>query len=349
MKQLFLSTMVVIAAIGGGMAVTLEARQAQTNFLTSLPATFTGTLPCADCPGIKYELNLFPDESFFLRTTYLDRTAPSNTDDIGTWVLSSDRRVLLLKGNREAPVYFSVRDSQTLRLLDTQAKEIDSKVRQELKRTITFQPVEVRLPVRGTYLAEAGTFAECSTGQRWPVAAEAAGRDLEAADQQARKKPGAPVLVALEGRVAHRPRAGGQGTAPMLIVEKVTKASPGETCPPRFAAAPLQDTTWRLTRIGETVVARASNPKQEASLTFESATGHFVGSGECNRILGTYHLSGDVVSMKSSGTMKSCPAGTETQATFGKAANGTYTYRIIGRTLQFNDDQGRPVATFEAR
>jgi uncharacterized lipoprotein YbaY len=28
--------------------------QPQPNFLTNLPATFSGTLPCADCPGIRY-------------------------------------------------------------------------------------------------------------------------------------------------------------------------------------------------------------------------------------------------------------------------------------------------------
>jgi copper homeostasis protein (lipoprotein) len=347
MKQVFLS-MVVIAAIAAGPAVAVEAWQAQTNYLTNLPATFAGTLPCADCPGIKYALNLFPDNSFFLRTTYVDRPASANTDDIGTWVLSSDRRVLVLKGNREGPVYFSIRDGLMLRKLDMEAREIDSKVRQELKRTVTFQPIEVRLPLRGTYLADAGSFAECSTGQRWPVATEAAGPDLEVASHQAKKKPGDSVIVHLEGRVAQRPRSGGEGTTPTLIVEKVTKASPGETCPARFAAPPLENTTWRLTRVGDTAIARPSNPKQEPSLTFESATGHFVGSGECNRILGTYHLAGDVLSMKSSGTMKAC-AGAQTQANFGKAADGTYTYRIVGRMLEFYDDQRRLAARFDAR
>src|SRR5690606_41243654 len=34
--------------------------------------TFTGTLPCADCPGISYHLNLFRDDRFEVREEYLD-------------------------------------------------------------------------------------------------------------------------------------------------------------------------------------------------------------------------------------------------------------------------------------
>ena len=35
------------------------------SLLGRLPATFTGDLPCADCPGLRYHLNLFADQSFF--------------------------------------------------------------------------------------------------------------------------------------------------------------------------------------------------------------------------------------------------------------------------------------------
>ena len=41
--------------------------------LARFPATFEGELPCADCPGIFYHLDLFEDQVFFLRMTYLGR------------------------------------------------------------------------------------------------------------------------------------------------------------------------------------------------------------------------------------------------------------------------------------
>ncbi len=34
--------------------------------LGTLPATFVGDLPCADCSGIRHQLELFPDQAFFL-------------------------------------------------------------------------------------------------------------------------------------------------------------------------------------------------------------------------------------------------------------------------------------------
>ena len=34
---------------------------------------YVGTLPCADCPGVKAELELNADQTFILKETYMDR------------------------------------------------------------------------------------------------------------------------------------------------------------------------------------------------------------------------------------------------------------------------------------
>ena len=65
-------------------------------------STFTGDLPCADCQGIRRRLELFPDETFFLRMSYLGNGGDANSDDIGGWTLASDRRTLVFHGGREA-------------------------------------------------------------------------------------------------------------------------------------------------------------------------------------------------------------------------------------------------------
>ena len=49
--------------------------------LGQLPASFSGDLPCADCPGIRYQLDLFSDHVFFLRMIYLGKD--ESFDDIG--------------------------------------------------------------------------------------------------------------------------------------------------------------------------------------------------------------------------------------------------------------------------
>jgi uncharacterized lipoprotein YbaY len=72
------------------------------SMLGQLPASFNGDLPCADCPALRYRLNLFADQSFFLSTVYSGRDSPA-TYDIGSWALSNDRRTLTLHGGQERP------------------------------------------------------------------------------------------------------------------------------------------------------------------------------------------------------------------------------------------------------
>lgn len=47
------------------------------------PSTYKGLLPCADCPGIVYQLNLLPDHRYHMRLNYQDRAA--RFDEYGGW------------------------------------------------------------------------------------------------------------------------------------------------------------------------------------------------------------------------------------------------------------------------
>jgi uncharacterized lipoprotein YbaY/uncharacterized lipoprotein NlpE involved in copper resistance len=215
--------------------------------LGALPASFIGELPCADCPGIRYHVNLFPDRVFFLRTTYIGRGDDANFDDIGSWVVSSDRAMLLLKGGREAPEIFAIKDHDTLRKLDIEGHEITSPLNYDLRRTKTLEPLEPRLAMRGMYryFADAGLFTECLTRRRWPVAQEKDNAALESAYVKARLTPGEELLVNLEGQIATRPKMEGKGTQSTLVVERFIAVSPGEMCGARFSSAPLENTYWR--------------------------------------------------------------------------------------------------------
>jgi len=48
-----------------------------------LPATFTGTLPCADCEGIAHHLDLWPNQAYHLRREWLGREGDAVRDEIG--------------------------------------------------------------------------------------------------------------------------------------------------------------------------------------------------------------------------------------------------------------------------
>jgi uncharacterized lipoprotein YbaY/heat shock protein HslJ len=334
---------------GGGAAPIVAAGQPQQNYLTNLPATFSGTLPCADCPGIRYQLNLFPDDSFFVRAISIDR--PGQHDDLGTWAMSSDRRILILKGASETPQYFAVRDGRTLRQLDVEGRDLASKASLDLRRTPAFQPVDVKTSMTGSYrsTADGPRFVECSTGQSWPVADDGESAALESAYRNAKKRPGEPIIVAIDGHVTFTSKAETDASQPSVVVERIGKVTPAGTCPARFTPATLEKTNWKLTTLGGQTVPPAANAKQEPTLTFEADTGQFSGTGGCNRFIGTYQVSGTAMALTNAGTMMACPGAMANEAAFSATLRNTRSYRILGRQLELYGDDGKVLARFEAK
>jgi heat shock protein HslJ/uncharacterized lipoprotein YbaY len=117
---------------------TAAASAAQESALQGLPATFVGKMPCADCPGIDYRINLNPDHTFSSHMTYEERNA--TLDDNGHWELAGN--MLVLHGSHNATDKFAVRDADTLRKLDMNGNEIVSEFNYDLKRTPQAAPGE---------------------------------------------------------------------------------------------------------------------------------------------------------------------------------------------------------------
>ena len=231
-----------VPTIAIGFALIASAAIAQAGAPGELPASFRGVLPCADCPGIRYDLNLFPDRSFFLRMTYLERPAVKPLDDIGRWALSGDGSTLTLTGGSGSPERFAVKGAGVLRKVDLQGREIDSQLNFDLRRTAAFERIEPRLAMRGMfrYMADAARFTECQTGQNWPVAMEGEYRTVEAAYLKTRRQPGDELLVSLDGQVAMRPNADSGQPVPTLVVERFIGIWFGKTCGSASATAQLQ-------------------------------------------------------------------------------------------------------------
>ena len=322
--------------------------------LQNLPATFVGTLPCADCEGIRYQLNLFADDSFFLRMTYLGRKAEP-LDDIGSWALSSDRRVLVLKGRADRPELFAVQSPTVLRKLDMEGLPIAGRAPSELTRASEFRPVDVKLAVRGQYLkaGNVGAFVDCSTGQLWQVPANgAAVAELDRAYAAAKPAPGTSVLADVEGVVALKPRTAGEGVRDTLTVQKFVRVQRGQSCAPRFGTAPLAGSFWRLTNIGGRAVPAVADPRRQPSLTFQAPTGRtpgqYSGSTGCNRLIGTYDAVNARLAMTGGGTLIACKDEAAAETAFLAALKATRTYRITGHVLELFDESGARVARFES-
>lgn len=199
-------------------------------FSVTAPVSYTGTLPCADCPGIRHTLNLWPDNVYFERLEYLERERAF--DAIGTWALSSDGRTLALRGDRTAPERYAVKSAGVLRRLDLESREVQSLLNYELTRAPSFRAFEPLLTMRGlySYVADAGFFEECLTHRRFPVAQEGDNARLEAGYAKARHAPGAASMATVEGRIVTRPRTEGSGRRQMLVVERFIGFTPGAIC-----------------------------------------------------------------------------------------------------------------------
>jgi len=108
--------------------------------IAGLPATFVGVIPCADCPGIRYQINLLPDHSYISRMTYLERK--TEFAEHGNWETADSGRTLVLHGQRGSREQFSLHDTDTLRKLDADGHAINSQLNYDLKRSATFAPIE---------------------------------------------------------------------------------------------------------------------------------------------------------------------------------------------------------------
>jgi heat shock protein HslJ len=72
------------------------------------------------------------------------------------------------------------------------------------------------------------------------------------------------------------------------------------------------------------------------------------GSGGCNRLSGSYELSGDRLTFgQMAGTMMACIDGMETEKAFPGALGQAKKWRIAGQRLELFDAAGKSVARFE--
>lgn len=65
-------------------------------------ALFVGLLPCADCQGIRCQLDPHAPQAYFLRMTYVGKPTQNVFDDIGEWSAAADGKTLVLRGRCES-------------------------------------------------------------------------------------------------------------------------------------------------------------------------------------------------------------------------------------------------------
>lgn len=225
------------------------------------------------------------------------------------------------------------------------------------------QPVELRLVRAGagaaasaqrlrgryTYMADAGSFVDCRSGQRLMVATEGDNAALESAYLKTRPAPGIPVLATVDGRVESRVFTEGPAR-PMLVVERFVAVQAGHGCSGPLAQAPLENTYWKLLNVRGSPVT-VDGQQAEPHLILRPRDKRVAGSGGCNRIIGGYSVDGDRLSLSQlAGTMMMCAHGMEQERAILDMLGAVRRWRIFGDRLDLLDDSGEVVlAQLESR
>ncbi len=92
--------------------------------LSFITGIYRGVLPCADCPGIQYQLNLKKDGSYHESRFYMDRDVIARLDS-GKYRITADSIVMLDKKTSGFD-RFKIRPDSSLLLLDKAGRQIDS-------------------------------------------------------------------------------------------------------------------------------------------------------------------------------------------------------------------------------
>lgn len=342
---------VLMAGVAGLAATTALAQTAEprpgAHGLT-LPGSFTGTLPCADCPGIDHHLDLWPGGGYALRMAYQERDTVS--EQFGRWHADPARRAIVLDG--EAPMEWQVLGTGDLRLLDRDGQPIESELPYDLTAG-PLDPLAIAGPMTGmfTYFADAAMFEECLTGQRVPVLMEADYLALERAYMDARSAPMAPLLTRLEGSIAMAEAMEGPDR-PSLTVERLHHVTPGGDCLRSRAPAELVNSYWRVDSVDGHPLDPADGRREGYLLLLPGEEGEtrFSATLGCNMMMGGYSLEGDSLGFGPvAASMMACPPPLDRlEGVFAAALEAVDSARSDGHSLQLLDADGRIRAQFTA-
>lgn len=183
--------------------------------LQPMQQSYQGILPCADCSGLETSLFLDEDGTFILQETYRGaRDGDQTFASYGKWARTADKLVLTESNGEKR--YFHP-EGKDLRMLDRSGAPIVSKLNYVLSPVTTSLP-KTPMPLTGlyTYMADAAVFQDCATGKTFPVANNIA---LEQGYMQARRAPGEPVFLMLNGHFSVQPSMEDGRTEKALVPE----------------------------------------------------------------------------------------------------------------------------------
>ncbi len=316
-----------------------------------LPASFIGTLPCADCEGISHHLDLWPDQTYHLRREYLGKPGETRDDEIGRWHASPEIEAIVLSTAGGEEVAWKVIGPDQLRLLGRDGKPIESTLPYDLISDGSLIQTDLSLRLAGmfVYYADSALFRECISGRGLPVSEDAGYMSLQRAYVETRVEPLEEVLVTLDATIAERPVMEGPPRH-SLVVEQMIAAWPGETCTRERTQPPLANTYWRIRNLLGEPVEGLLDAKEPYLLLLDGEEPRFAATVGCNTKIGGYAQYEESLRFQAGpSTLMACPPLLQDSETrLDQVLAQTRALRRGGYAMTLNDEDGAILAILEA-
>jgi uncharacterized lipoprotein NlpE involved in copper resistance len=135
-----LAAAVAAAALLGTLGCRPAASSPSSPRPAALTGSYSGVIPCADCPGIRYTLTLLPDSVAIRRMTYFEAKDGKDAtfSERRRWKLTPDGTQLVLYGATGSPERLRVGPGgRVLTMLDAEGRPIRSGLNYDLTRVDT--------------------------------------------------------------------------------------------------------------------------------------------------------------------------------------------------------------------
>ncbi|UYQ94112.1 META domain-containing protein [Chitinophaga horti] len=313
-----------------------------------------GELPCADCEGIAYLLQLQPNDTFYERSIYLGKPGDAFVDK-GTWEMSSDSLVTL--HNVAGETKFLAFRGEKLELLDKDAKPITSSLaaKYKLERT-TLSNVQTPNTVDFTASGNEPFWSLEIDFDKSMHFKNVDGAEIVTPASQGERAADAPVTryhaeteqgsltVQLFRQTCENDMSGEQSAYSVTVDVKFkgdTDYKQYTGCG-HFLGAYRLNTLWALEKIGNQAIDPKESPKGSPTLELQLVEGKVYGYGGCNRFGGDVKLeNGQLVFGPLMSTEMAC-ANSDVEARYLKLLTGQkITYVLDGEHLYLGEGENK--------
>lgn len=257
----------------------------------TLPGTWQGTLPCADCAGVRVTLTLKPGGEYWLERVYLGTKDGDRVfNERARWRRGDLPDLVEMFGARAGLEYFKLAPEGALQKLGTRGQVPDGapQLLARLPEAATrFGPVGMNALYR--YGADAALLQDCMTGAKYNAVGGAAAAELERAYLAAQAQ-GEPRRALLAVTIGPRP-AGEEGWPERVSIDKLERLTDAKVCGRDTAVTP-ETGGWLPVKIDHVAVAEAEVGR------WSFAGGRFSGKLPCNSASGGYTLESAALSFK---------------------------------------------------